>query len=385
MNLKELIEKKNAKMAEMKKILDAATTENRSELTKEEQEKFDNLEMEIRSLETSIKNVETMRTLDTKHEERQDAKKDMTVEERAVAEGKVFEAYLRGTAIEERADVNMTTGDNGAVIPASIANKIIKKVVDLSPIFASATRYNVAGALSIPYYDETTQSITVTYADEFTAAESTSGKTTSISLTGFLTRALTKISKSLKNNSSFDIVNFVINDMSEKFARFIEGELLNGTARKISGLSTATQVVPAASATAVTADELIDVQETVPDNYQANAYWVMNKATRTAIRKLKDGQGNYLLQKDSTSRWGYSLFGKDVYTSVNAKTMAAGNRAVFYGDFTGLAVKISEDINIQVLLEKYADEHVIGVLGFAELDSKVENQQKIAVLAMKAV
>lgn len=383
MNLKKLYEDRNTKIAAMKAIMSKMETEERAEMSEEETKEFDKLETEVRALEETISRAEKARDL-TLNVVTDDKKEELRAEERAEAEERAFEKFLRGTVSEERADVNLTTGDNGAVIPASIAKKIIKKVIDLSPIFASATHYNVGGTLSIPYYDETTQSITVTYADEFTTAESTSGKTASISLTSFLARALTKVSKSLKNNSQFDIVSFVIKDMSEKFAQFIEGELINGTTNKITGLSGATQVVTAASATAVIADELIDLQETVPDIYQAGAYWVMNKSTRTAIRKLKDGQGNYLLQKDSTARWGYSLFGKDVYTSSKAKAMAAGNAAVFYGDFTGLAVKISEDINIQVLLEKYADEHVIGVLGFAELDSKIENQQKIAVLKMKA-
>jgi phage major capsid protein, HK97 family len=384
MNLKKLYEERNAKITAMKAIMSKMGTEERAEMTADETSQFDTLEVEVRALEETIARAEKARDL-TLNVVSDAKKEELRAEEREAAEERAFECYLRGTTPEERASVNLTAGDNGAVIPASIANKIIKKVVELSPIFASATRYNVGGTLSIPYYDESTQAITVTYADEFTQAESTSGKTASISLTGFLARALTKVSKSLKNNSQFDIVGFVIKDMSEKFAQFIEGELLNGTTNKIAGLSGATQVVTAASATTVTADELIDLQETVPDVFQAGAYWVMNKSTRTAIRKLKDGQGNYLLQKDSTARWGYSLFGKDVYTSSKAKTMAAGNTAVYYGDFTGLAVKISEDINIQVLLEKYADEHVIGVLGFAELDSKIENQQKIAVLKMKSV
>lgn len=44
----------------------------------------------------------------------------------------------------------MTTGDNGAVIPTSIANKIIEKVIEISPLFSMATRYNVGGTLNIP-------------------------------------------------------------------------------------------------------------------------------------------------------------------------------------------------------------------------------------------
>ena len=211
-----------------------------------------------------------------------------------------------------------------------------------------------------------------------------SGKFTIISLTGFLAGALSLISKSLVNNSQFDLVPFVVRKMAEAAAYWIENQLINGTTNKIEGLSKVTASVTAASATAVTADELIDLQETIPDVYQGGCIWVMSKATRTAIRKLKDGQGNYLLNKDATSRWGYTLFGKDVYISDNMPDMAAGKRAILYLDPTGLAVKMTETPSVEVLREKYADQHAIGVICWMELDSKVENSQKIAALAMKA-
>lgn len=277
----------------------------------------------------------------------------------------------------------MTTGDNGAVIPSSIANKIIKKVHDISPIFQLAEKYHVSGNLSIPYYDESSQQITMAYATEFTDLESTSGKFASIELKGFLAGALSKVSKSLINNSSFDIVPFVINEMAESVARWIEKELLNGTKDKIDGLSKVTTLTAAAQA-AVTADELIDVQEEIPDVYQADAIWIMSKKTRTAIRKLKDSDGNYILNKDATSKWGYTLFGKDVYTSENMPDMAAGKRAILYGDMSGLAVKISEDMNIQVLQEKFATQHAVGIISWIELDAKIQNAQKLTGLTMKA-
>ena len=254
----------------------------------------------------------------------------------------------------------------------------------MCPIYQDADRYNVTGTLTIPYYDESTKDITMEYADEFTDGESTSGKFGSISLTGYLARAITDVSKSLINNSSFNIVDFVVSRMALSIAKFIENELLHGTKDKIEGLSGVTQKVTAAAANKVTTDELIDLQESIPDVYQAGAYWTMNKSTRTAIRKLKDNDGNYILNKDATSRWGYTLFGKDVYTSAQMDEMEAGKTAIYYGDYKGLAVKVSENINIDVLRETKARQHVMEVLGFVEMDAKIQNAEMIAKLVMKA-
>lgn len=380
MKYKQLIEKRNALIEEMEKMVEACETETRA-FNEDENKRYEEITKELNDLDATLKAADE---LDEKRSYQPIEKPDET-KDRAELEERAFESYIRGTLdLETRADVNLTKSDNGAVIPSSIANKIIEKVKEMSPLFAMATHYNVGGTLTIPSYDESTQKIAMAYATEFTAIDSTSGKFTSISLTGFLAGARSLVSKSLVNNSQFDLVPFVVRKMAEAAAYWIENQLINGTTSKIEGLSKVTASVTAASATAVTADELIDLQETIPDVYQGGCIWVMSKATRTAIRKLKDGQNNYLLNKDATSRWGYTLFGKDVYISDNMPDMAAGKRAILYLDPTGLAVKMTETPSVEVLREKYADQHAIGVICWMELDSKVENAQKIAALAMKA-
>ena len=380
MKYKQLIEKRNSLIEEMEKMVEACETETRA-FNEDENKRYEEITKELNDLDATLKAADE---LDEKRSYQPIEKPDET-KDRAELEERAFESYIRGTLdLETRADVNLTKSDNGAVIPSSIANKIIEKVKEMSPLFAMATHYNVGGTLTIPSYDASTQKITMAYATEFTAIDSTSGKFTSISLTGFLAGARSLISKSLVNNSQFDLVPFVVRKMAEAAAYWIENQLINGTTNKIEGLSKVTASVTAASATAVTSDELIDLQETIPDVYQGGCIWVMSKATRTAIRKLKDGQNNYLLNKDATSRWGYTLFGKDVYISDNMPDMAAGKRAILYLDPTGLAVKMTETPSVEVLREKYADQHAIGVICWMELDSKVENSQKIAALAMKA-
>ena len=375
MNLKKLMEQREAIQKEMQDMVDAADAEERA-LNTAEAEEFDKKVQKLADIDASIRALQTMRNLETEPANKPNEGEDE--QKRALDD---FEAYIRGT-LSERADSSMTKGDNGAVIPAFIADKIIQKVIDLCPIYFDADRYNLNGTLTIPYYDESTNDIKMEYADEFTPGTSSSGKFASISLTGFLARAMTDISKSLINNSSFNIVDFVVDRMSLSIASFIEKELINGSDGKIEGLKGVTQTVTAAAADKITADEIIDLQESIPDVYQASAYFIMNKKTRTAIRKLKDGQGNYLLNKDANSRWGYTLFGKDVYVSDNMPAMATGATAIYYGDYKGLAVKVSEQINIDVLREIKASQHVVEVLGFVELDAKVQNAQMLAKLVM---
>ena len=388
MELKKLMEQRAAKQAEMKAMLDKAGAEERA-LNKEERESFDKLESEIRDLDGTINAIQAQRDieLNAPKDEAEDDNGEATesAESTDDAEERAFADYIRGNYDEIRSAVNMTKGDNGAVIPSSIANKIIEEIIDICPIFADADRYNVKGSLSIPYYDEGTSAIQMEYADEFTDGESKSGKFLNITLTGYLGRAICDVSKSLINNSQFDIVSFVVKRMALAAAKFIEGELLNGTDDKIEGLSTLTPAVVTADKSKVTVEELIDLQESIPDAYQSNAYWIMNKKTRTAIRKFKTAEGEFILNRDLNSRWGYTLLGKDVYCSdAVAELGTASKDVIFYGDMKGLAVKVSEDINIEVLRETQARRHAVEVLGFVELDAKVQNAQMVSKMTTKA-
>lgn len=375
--LKNLEEKRAVLVEEMEGILNKAQEEERA-FEESEQTRFDEIEKEINAIDKTIEAKERARNLGNpgKKKEKENGKNgELTVEERA------FVDYVRGTLTNERA-ANLTYADNGAVIPTSIVNKIIEKVVDICPIYSMADRYNIGGTIEIPYYDEESNSIKMAYADEFAELTSTSGNFGSISLGGFLAGALTLISKKLINNSNFDVLNKIIQYMAKAISVFIEHECLIGTTGKAEGLTKVTRGITAAAADKVKADELIDVQESIPDTYQSGAVWIMNKATRTAIRKLKDSDGNYLLNRDVSARWGYTLLGKDVYCSDAMPKMAAKATAVYYGDFSGLAVKVAEDANIEVLREKYATQHAVGVVAWMEIDTKVEDSQKIAKLTM---
>ena len=375
MDLKKMLEMRTQKLAALKTLIEKAKAEERA-MNQDEITSFEALETEIRELDKTIAALEKTRELTESEPQAPVEEGKRSIEER---DYEVFDALIRS---EETRAGELTKGENGAVIPATIAKKIIEKVVEICPIFQDSDRYNVGGTLNIPYYDESTSDITMEYADEFTDGDSKTGKFKSINLTGYLGRAIADVSVSLINNSNFDVVGFVIRRMSESIAKFIEKELLNGTSNKIEGLSKVTQVIKTAGTTIVP-DELIDLQEKVPDAYQKNAYWIMSRDTRKIIRKLKDGQGNYLLNKDATTRWGYELLGKEVYTSDSMDDVKAGATVVYYGDFTGLATKVSENVNIKVLTEVKARQHAVEVLGFVELDAKVQNAQKIAKLVIK--
>lgn len=389
-DLKGLTEKKNDLITRAEAIISDAET-NKRELTDAEAQELAEIRDDVRKIKEALKIAEEL------HEEKKELKEEGDVldgracgddkkreaEQKAKEEAEVraFDNYLRGR-INQRDDVNLTKSANGAVIPTTIANKIIAMVYNICPILERSTKYNVKGKLVVPYYDETSNAITVAYATEFTELESNVGAFDKIELDGYLAGALTLVSRSLINNSEFNLVDFVVERMAYAIKRFIEHELLVGTEGSVEGLSTLTNSITAGATTAITADEVVRLHDAIKDDFQANAIWIMSPATRTALRTLKSTTGYYLLNDDMSSPFGSTLLGKPVYVSDNMPDMGAGKTAIYYGDMRGLATKFSEDMSIEVLREKYATMHAVGVVGWLEFDSKVEDAQKIAKLVM---
>lgn len=392
---KYLEEKKNDLVTRAEEVLEGAKAEER-ELTEAEAQELTEIRDEVGRIKETMELEEHFREMKEMEKKIDDEPKEVevTLEERAKnieeMEKRAFENYIRGTVMNERDGeaVNMTKGDNGAVIPTTIVNWIIRKVYDICPILERSQKYNVKGNVQIPFYPYDANNINVAYAEEFTALTSSAGKFGSVTLTGFLAGALTKVSRSLINNSQIDIVGFVVDEMAQAMKRFIEHELLIGSPAhdevpaKVLGLSTLSNGIVAGSASAITADEVIKLHDKIKDQFQTNAIWIMSSATRTALRLLKSNTGYYLLNDDISTPFGASLLGKPVYVSDNMPDIEDGGAVIYYGDMKGLATKFSEEINVQVLREKFADEHADGVIGWFEFDAKVADEQQIAKLSM---
>ena len=381
---KKLKEDRNDLINKYEETLNTAKTEERA-LTDEELAILNDIKAKVDAISASIKAEEDLNEMDV--EEVSETQEEETVEETRSVEAMErasFEAYIRGTVNERNGELTPASTSGGAIIPTTIVNYIIKKVYDICPILDRSQKFNVKGKLEVPYYPYDSNNITVAYATEFSALSSSSGKFATVELGGFLAGAMTKISRSLINNAQFDIVGFVVDEMAYQIARFIEGELLNGTASKVEGLSGLTNGITTASASAITADEVIALHDSIKDQFQNDAIWIMSPATRTALRQLKTQQGIYLLNDDISTPFGISILGKPVYVSDNMSDITAGKVAIYYGDMKGLATKFSEEINIEVLREKFADEHAVACIGWLEFDSKVIDEQQIAKLTMKS-
>lgn len=373
---KELLEKRNALIGEMEGIKDKAKEEKRA-FEENENTRMAEIVAEIKGIDSTAKLEEETRNLELKDGViDMEEKREKTVEEIKNEEIRSLEKFIKG---DERA---LGVANNGGIIPTSIASKIIEKVKELSPIYSMCTIYNVGGDLVFPVYDETSSSISATYVEDFAELTEGTGKFTTIKLQDYIVGCLAKISKSLINRSDFDLVGFVVKKVAQAIADFLEKELINGTI-KIKGLASNKNVVTSATAGKIGSDDIIDLMMEVPEVFQENACFIMHKNTLKALRKLKDADGDYILQKDIREGFGWSLFGKKVFTTESMQEVATGNKAIHYGDMSGLYVKLTKNIELQMLMEKYATQFAVGACAYIECDAAIVEPQKIATLTVK--
>ena len=175
------------------------------------------------------------------------------------------------------------------------------------------------------------------------------------------------ISEQLLEDSSFNLESWAQEKVASKFGRVEATAFISGaTTRSPQGLITGTVktsnsdvytrgqigTVETAGATAITADELITLGEKLKIEYLANAYYFFNRATRAYVRKLKDGQGNYLWQPSFQMGVADELNGQRVVVFEDMPTIAASAISVGFGDIRR-AYRIIDRVGMSVLKDPF--------------------------------
>jgi HK97 family phage major capsid protein len=358
-----LLEQRNNLIQEMEGLIEKAKKETRS-LDDQETTRFDEIKTEVTKIDKTIQAEQEAEQLSST----QQAKTSEEEEQRALDEDR-FLKYIKG---DTRA---LDVANNGAIIPTDIANRIITRVKEISPIYQRATVFNVGGDLDFPAFDA--NSIVTGYVADMEELIAQNGNFTSRKLQNFIAGSLVTLSRSLMNRTDFDLVQFIVNMMAQSMSNFIERELLVGT-----GVTSATGIFTDGNVTSVTAggttftaDDIISQQMSIPEQFQGASAWIMSKPTFTSFRKFKDLNGNYMLNPDIRTGFGWTLLGQPVFVSENAPA-----NAVAFGDYSGLYVKFAQNIEIQILNELFATRHATGVVGYTEFDSRVIEDQKISVM-----
>ena len=140
----------------------------------------------------------------------------------------------------------------------------------------------------------------------------------------------------------------------------------------------------AAAAAAFTADEIFDLFYSLKAPYRKSAVFLMNDSSVKALRKLKDGNGQYLWQPSLTAGTPDLLLGRPVYTSAFMPALAAGAKSVLFGDLSYYWVADRQGRSFRRLGELYAPTGQVGFLATQRVDGKLVLPEAVKVLQQKA-
>lgn len=210
-----------------------------------------------------------------------------------------------------------------------------------------------------------------------------------VSIGAYKLGTMIKVSEELLADSVFDLEAYISKEFARRIGAREEESFFtgDGTGKPLGILANtggAEVGVTAASATAITADEVIDLFYSLKAPYRKNAVWVLNDATVKQIRKLKDGNGQYLWQPSLVAGTPDTILGRPVKTSAFMPVAAAGAKTIAFGDFKYYWIADRQGRTFKKLSELYAANGQVGFMGTQRVDGKLVLPEAIKVLQQKA-
>ena len=197
-----------------------------------------------------------------------------------------------------------------------------------------------------------------------------------------------KVSEELVNDSVFPLESYIAKEFARRIGSREEDAFLNGDGNGkplgiLANSGGAEIGVTAASATAITADEIIDLYFALKVPYRKKASWLLNDSTIKAIRKLKDANGQYLWQPALTAGNPDMILGRPVHTSAYMPVLGSSAKTIAFGDYKYYWIADRQGRCFKRLNELYATTGQIGFLGSQRVDGKLSLPESIKVLQMK--
>lgn len=230
---------------------------------------------------------------------------------------------------------------------------------------------------------------TASWIDEEGAIPESDDSFGQVSIGAYKLGTMIKVSEELLNDSVFNLENYIAREFARRIGNKEEDSFFTGDGSgKPTGILAATggaQIgVTAASATAITIDEILDLFYSLKSPYRNKSVFVMNDATIKAIRKLKDGQGQYIWQPSLQAGTPDTILNRPVYTSSYVPTIAASAKSIIFGDFGYYWVADRQGRVFKRLNELYAATGQVGFVATQRVDGKLILPEAIKVLQQKA-
>lgn len=262
-----------------------------------------------------------------------------------------------------------TNSEGGFVVPTEFETMLTEYLQDINEIRSLVNVISTASDRNIPV--ESTLGVATWTAEEaaYTESDAAFGQ---VVLSSHKLGTIIKVSEELLADSFFDMPSYLAGNFAKRFGIAEEAAFVAGdNSGKPNGIVQGSGLgVTAAGADAITSDELIDLYHSVPRQYRGNGTWLMADATVKLIRKLKDGDSQYMWQPGLQAGQPDRILGQRLVTSVAVPAATSGLKSIVFGDMSGYTVADRQGTVVQRLNELYAAAGQVGFRAYRRMDGE---------------
>jgi HK97 family phage major capsid protein len=325
---------------------------------------------------------------------------------RAIERKQAFNAYVRNgdtaALFETKAMSEGSNADGGYTVPLEIERTIDRVLAKASPIRAIATVRQIGGGT----YRKpiVTAGAASGWTGETDAISSPTATPTlaALDFPAMELYAMPAATQTLLDDSQVDIEQWLAEEVQTVFAEQEGAAFVNGSGSgQPKGFLKYTNVadgswswgnigyVASGADGAFLADEdgpadaLLNLAYAPRQAYRANGRWVMNRKSESAIRKFKDGGGNYIWQPGAAAGQPATIFGYPVTEAEDMPDIAAGSYAVAFGDFAR-GYLVVDRIGVRVLRDPYSAKPYVLFYTTKRVGGGVQNFEAIKLMKFAA-
>lgn len=273
-------------------------------------------------------------------------------------------------------------GEGGVLVPDEFENTLIDKLKEENIIRSLATVITSSnGEKKIPVV---ASHGSAEWAEEGSEYKESDDSFSTVLLGAHKLSTIIKVSEELLNDSAFNVESYIAEEFGRRMGAAEESAFINGdgSGKPTGFLQNGETGVTAASAAAITADEIIDLYHSLRTSYRKNAVFITNDSTIKAIRKLKDSTGQYLWQTGLQAGQPDTILNRPIYTSAYVPEIASGKKIIAFGDLSYYWISDRQSRAFQRLNELYAKTGQVGFRAYQRVDGKLILPEAVKTLVM---
>lgn len=396
MNLKALKEQRGKLVTEERSVVDAAG--DAKAFTAEQRAQVERIEQEISDIDLKIRIAQRIeddeaREADANRQAQETANGQKAETDKDELRSQAFRNWAIGgfgaltpehrSAMQElRAQSVGTNSAGGYLVPRGFSGELEKTMkayggmLQVSRIIPTAT----GNLLDWPTNNDTANKGRLLSENSDAESGSTDLVYGTMQLAAYtFTSDLIRVSNQILQDSAFDLNTEVLSALAERLGRAQNYYYTVGSgSSQPQGVTVGVTGYTSAALGALTFDNLIDLMHSVDPAYRGNASWMFNDATLAVIRKLKDGDNNYIwTMGDTRTSAPDAILGKPYTINQDMASVGTSTKSVLFGDFQKFAIRQVQSVTLRRLEERYADYNQVAFVGFMRTDSKILNTAAI--------